>query len=55
MWDFALLNNDQYIVTGTNDDELRIWKIGFKKNFCTTIDYFSTSDDNNSSVGVSYK
>lgn len=32
VWDFALIKNDKYIVTGTNDSELRIWKLEFKED-----------------------
>ena len=30
VWDFSLIKNDKYVVTGTNDAELRIWKLEFK-------------------------
>ena len=30
VWDFSLIKNDKYVVTGTNDSELRIWKLEFK-------------------------
>ena len=30
MWDFALVKQDAYLVTGTNDSELRVWKMTFK-------------------------
>ena len=32
VWDFSLIKNDQYLVTGTSDSELRVWNLEFKQN-----------------------
>lgn len=29
VWSLVLVKNDQYLITGCNDNELRIWKISF--------------------------
>ena len=36
VWDFALIKDNSYLVTGTNDSELRVWKLTFKDDLSTT-------------------
>lgn len=36
MWALSLLRNDQYLVTGCGDNELRVWKIAIKKDDTAT-------------------
>ena len=35
VWGLALVKDDQYLVTGCNDNELQIWKINFIDNAST--------------------
>lgn len=32
VWSLALMNDDQYLITGCNDRELHVWKITFLDN-----------------------
>lgn len=38
VWGLVLAKNDQYLVTGCNDNELRVWKISFTDGDATSLE-----------------
>lgn len=53
VWSFVLVKDDQYLITGCNDSELRVWKITFHDNKGFALDNaVSTLDINEESVDI---
>lgn len=49
VWSLALVKNDKYLITGCNDNELRVWKIIFVDNknieFNIAIDNLNSNEE----------
>lgn len=55
VWGLAIVKNDQYLVTGCNDNEIRVWKIFFVDTESTNIVPNLENFEANSEADVSIK
>lgn len=60
VWGLTLVKNDEYLITGSNDRELRVWKISFvegdDKNIVNRMEILNVDSENdvNDAVRISF-